>query len=122
MLKNDYILDLAESLGKALGKGITQKKDDVLPISIENLSDKDMIMILLKHHIQENRFNDAENALFDYLEKTNTVSSILEVGEWFYTELMKKSAEELAAGNFTTDEVIQGVEDFKTLLNKKFGL
>lgn len=48
MFKNDWILDMVESFGKNLGKVITDEKDDSERNVIENLSDKDILLIILK--------------------------------------------------------------------------
>ncbi|MBU3107308.1 hypothetical protein [Clostridium gasigenes] len=48
MINNDFILKMVESLGKNIGKAIFDVKEDSEPIIFENLSDKDILLIMLK--------------------------------------------------------------------------
>ncbi|MCM1992105.1 DUF6483 family protein [Oceanirhabdus seepicola] len=118
MIKNDYILDLVESFGKTIGKVVSEVKEDPEPIIIENLSDKDMTMIILKKMLYGKKFNEAENRLFKYAE-TNNCDKILEIGEWFYTELSHRSDTELLENNFNRNEIEQGLNDFMRCFNSQ---
>ena len=71
MLKKDFLLDLAESLGKNIANSITNDKNDSDRISIESL--KDMIFIILKKMISEKKYNEAENILFEFIEKKKMI-------------------------------------------------
>lgn len=112
MFKNDLILDMVESLGRSIGKAISGEKDDSEIIIIENLSDKDMLLAILKKMIFENKYNEAENTLFNFA-KRNKESDFTDVCEWFYKELSLRSDEELKGNNFSRDEINQGLEEFK---------
>lgn len=57
MFKNDLILDMVESLGANIGKALCDEKDDGEQIVIENLSDKDMLLVVLKKMIFEYKYN-----------------------------------------------------------------
>lgn len=116
-MKNDYILDTVESFSKSLAKTLFEQKDDILPISIENLSDKDIIMVLLKKLVQQNKFNEAEDLLFDYAKKNNA-DYLIELGSWFYSELSKIDADILIKNNFSENEISSGLNDFNNLLKK----
>lgn len=117
MFKNDYILDLVEYLGKNIGKSLTGKKEDGEKISIENLSDKDMLLIILKKMVIDKKYNEAENILFEFMRKDEK-TDFREVGEWFYNELSLKSDEDLLENNFSKNEIEQGVKDFNDIVNK----
>ena len=116
MLKKDFLLDLAESLGKNIANSITNAKNDSDRISIESLSDKDMIFIILKKMISEKKYNEAENILFEFIEK-NKNDLISETVEWFYKELSSKSDKDLLENNFSREEIELGLNDFKKITN-----
>lgn len=111
MFKNDYLLDLSEALGKNIGKTIKNEKDDTETVSIENLSDKDMLLIILRKLLMEKRYNEAENTLFEYAERVQS-SDILKIGQWFYKSLYLKSDSDLSENNFSRHEIQQGQKDF----------
>lgn len=114
MFRNDWILDMVESFGKNLGKAITDEKDDSERNVIENLSDKDILLIILKKMISDKKYNEAENILFDFA-KRNKENYVLEIGEWFYNELSLKDDDELMENNFLRYEIEQGLGDFKKI-------
>jgi len=114
MFRNDWILDMVESFGKNLGKAITDEKDDSERNVIENLSDKDILLIILKKMISDKKYNEAENILFDFA-KRNKENYVLEIGEWFYNELSLKDDHELMENNFLRYEIEQGLGDFKKI-------
>lgn len=110
-MKNDYMLDMVESFGKNLGKMFFDEKEEIEPIVIENLSDKDIMKVILQKLIYEGKFNEAENTLFEFLDK-NKSNEVKEVGEWFYNELSLKSDEALEKASFSRDEVESGIKEF----------
>lgn len=111
VMKNDYMLDMVESFGKNLGKMFFDEKEEIEPIVIENLSDKDIMKVILQKLIYEGKFNEAENTLFEFLDK-NKSNEVKEVGEWFYNELSLKSDEALEKASFSRDEVESGIKEF----------
>lgn len=116
MRRNDFILDMVESLGKSFGKLVFEVNEDAEPIVIENLSDKDMILIILKKLISDRKYNEAENILFQFAESSEC-DEIGEIGTWFYNELSAKSDNELMNNNFSRSEIAQGLKDFNVLIN-----
>ena len=120
MFKNDLILDMVESLGRNIGKALSDEKDDSEKIVIDNLSDKDMILVILKRMIFEYKYNEAENILFDFAKKNKDVD-FTDVCEWFYKELSLKSDDDLKNNNLSRDEIRQRLEDFKRMLVNKKG-
>lgn len=117
MFRNDWILDMVESFGRNLGKAMTDEKDDGERIIIENLSDKDILLIILKKMIFDKKYNEGENLLFDFA-KENNEDDILEIGEWFYNELYLKDDDELKKNNFLRYEIEEGLRDFKRIFNR----
>lgn len=117
MFKNDLILEMVESLGRNIGKVITDEEDEGEKIVVENLSDKDMLQSILRKMIYDKNYNEAENNLFDFVSKNNHID-ISDIGEWFYKELSSISDEELISNNFSRIEIEEGLKDFKRIVNK----
>lgn len=115
MFKNDFILDIAESLGKNIGKAITDKKDDGGIVIMVNISNKDNL--LLKEALLNKNYNEGENILFNFL-KNNKGVNISNIFQWFYTELSSKSDEDLLNNNFSREEIQQGIKDFQKLIGE----
>lgn len=116
-MKNDYILDIVENIGKGLGGLIFDIEDDSEPIVIENLSDKDMAIIILKRFVLKGNYNQGENFLFELAEK-GFLKDLREIGKWFYDQLLKKTDEELKKGNFSKEEIEKGLKDFYSIIEK----
>lgn len=114
-MNDDYILRLIESAVKTAGKLIFNKEnDDIDTISIEAMDEKDILKIVLKRLMMECKYDKAENILFDQMEKTPSRDIVL-IGEGFYNELSVKSDEELVKGNFSREEIFQGLEDLRSM-------
>ncbi len=114
--RNDLLIDMAEDLGRSLMRLILDDdSDDSEIIVVENLTDKDKILIILKKLIAEKRYSEGEDLLFQFAEdnKHNYVES---VGQWFYKELSLKSEVELTEGDFSRAEIEQGLKDFEKLI------
>lgn len=111
MQNNDLILKMIEDLGKNIGKAIFDVKEDLDPIMLENLSDKDILLIMLKKMIYDKKYNEAENTLFEFAENNNC-DEVIEIGKWFYAKLDSKSDNELLQNNFSRYEINQGLKDF----------
>lgn len=110
-MKNDYMLDMVEAFGKNLGKTLCDEKEEIEPIIIENLSDKDIMLVILRKMIHEEKFNEAEDTLFEFLEKDKS-NDVKEIGEWFYKELSLKDDDILNKNSFNREEIVKGLEDF----------
>lgn len=115
-MKNDYIMDTVESLGENLGKLVFESETEITPITIDSLCDKDMIIIILKNLILKNKFNEAEDLLFDF-GKNNKKENSIEIAKLFYNELSLKTDSELANNNFSRDEISKGLKDFICIIN-----
>ena len=111
MINKDLILKIIEDLGKNMGKAIFDIKEDSDPIALENLSDKDILLIMLKKMISDKKYNEAENTLFEFAENNNC-DEVIEIGKWFYVKLDSKSDVELLENNFSRCEINQGRKDF----------
>lgn len=116
MFKNDLILHMAESLGENIRKSGLDEKDDCEEIVIENLCDRDMIVVILKKMIIDKKYNETENTLFNFANKNKNID-FSEIGKWFYNELSLRKDRELIEKNFLREEINQGIEDFKKIIN-----
>lgn len=119
--KNDFILDMVNTFGHGLAKTIFKVKDEGEPIEIGNLSDKDIITIILKKLIVEGNFSEGEDTLFEFVENIEdmTKEEIHQIGQWFYDELASLKDHELLKGNFSRGEIEQGLKDFIKRVNNK---
>jgi hypothetical protein len=114
-MNNDYMLRLAESIGRAAAKIFLNKEEkEECNIDIESISGKDILPILLKKLVLAGKYNEAENILFDELSK-NPSMDLINIGSNFYDMLLLKSDEELSEGNFSKEEIFQGLEDIKRI-------
>ena len=114
--RNDLLIDMAEDLGRSLMRLILDDdSDDSETIVVENLTDKDKILIILKKLISEKRYSEGEDILFQFAED-NKPSYLDEVSKWFYGELSLKTDDELMEGDFSRGEIEQGLKDFQKLI------
>lgn len=118
MFKKDVFLDMVESLGKNIGKTITHDKSESEAITIENLSDRDMLSIILRKKLYAKEYGEAEDVLFSFA-RNNKEEDFSSICEWFYGELSSKSDEDLMENNFSREEIKQGLEDFKRSFPKE---
>lgn len=116
-MKNDYMLDMVEAFGKNLGKSVCDKKEEIEPIVIENMSDKDIMLVILRKMVHDENFDKAENTLFEFLEEDKS-NDMKEIGVWFYNELSLKSDEILKKNSFNREEIKKGLKDFLKNFNK----
>jgi tetratricopeptide (TPR) repeat protein len=61
----------------------------------------------------QGRYAKAEDALFEALESGQDQAALIEAGLAFYARLQKRSDVELARGNFSRDEVAEGLAQLK---------
>lgn len=110
-MKNDFILDTVETFGKNLGKTMMNTKEEGQVVEIENMTDKDILIIYLKRLLVAKKYSDAEDLLFSYINDENEY--IDEVAMWFYKTLEAKDDKDLLSNNFSRNEIFSGLEAFK---------
>lgn len=84
-------------------------------IDITNMGNKDVTLIILRRLVHSGEFNKAEDILFEELEKDSSVD-MYNVGVEFYNMLLEKNDKELEEGNFSREEIEQGLKDIKKYL------
>ncbi|HAU4820504.1 DUF6483 family protein [Clostridioides difficile] len=94
-----------------LGKKYSEYEEKDLVYNTE-----EVILITLKRLVFQGNVNEAEEILFDKA-KTVTSENMQYIAIEFYTMLMEKTDEELEAMNFSKQEVYQGIEDIRKVLN-----
>ena len=117
MLKQDYLLRQVESLAMSLSKLFFNK--DMVQYELEekdNLSDTDILYSKLGKLVSEGKINEAENLLFDEVDKSNI--EYLRVGIDFYTNLNRLEDKVLEAHNYSREEIEQGLHD----LSSEYGI
>lgn len=72
-------------------------------------------ILMLKYYELVNKFDKAEDILFDLLDDSDNEKSILEEGINFYERLLEKSEEQLEDGNLPCEEVKYAHERLKGL-------
>lgn len=117
-MNKDYILRLAEAIGKLSAKLLLNKEQEEFEnINLNSISGKEIFPILLKKYILEGKYNEAENILFEELRK-NPCKDLVDIGKDFYNMLLSKSDEELIKANFSREEVFQGLKDIEKFTDK----
>lgn len=96
--------------------GLTYSNDKGELINYESITEKDILIIMLQKLINEYKFNEAENILFEKVEE-NPNDEIKSVAEWFYNSLSNKSDTDLECGNFSREEILQGKLDIKSMFS-----
>lgn len=115
-MNNDYILRLVEDLGKFAAKVLLDKEQEEYEnINLDSVSSGEILQILLKKLLLEGKYNEAENILFEELNK-NPSTNLVDIGKDFYNILLSKSDEELIKGNFSRGEVLQGLNDMEKFI------
>ena len=98
MYNNDYILRMIEDLGRVLRQVFLQEEEEMFEIVDEEgrFSESDFLGYRVGRLLLERRINEAENLLFDEIER-DPQPSFLAVGVHFYEDLQELSDEELEA-------------------------
>lgn len=116
MYNNDYILRMIEDLGRMLRQVFLQEEEEMFEIVDEEgrFSESDFLGYRVGRLLLERRINEAENLLFDEIERDPN-PSYLAVGVHFYEDLQELSDEELEAADFSREEIAEGLEALQRL-------
>jgi hypothetical protein len=104
-------------------------EENVEDINLEDIGSGDILRIMLKRLINDGKYNEAENMLFQEIDKYEVIDKyeeidknksqvIYEIAISFYDTLLKKSDEELEKENFSREEIYQGMQDVKNIFEK----
>ena len=119
MVININIEELINELAKNTGKSLLQKEEDNNEIiNLDEADSSDYIRILLKSLVLKHEYNKAENILFEEIKK-NKSEKIYKIALDFYDLLMYQSDDKLKNGNFSREEIFQGLKDVNIIFNKE---
>ncbi len=74
---------------------------------------RDTMLRLFRYRSALNRFDEAENALFDLVDRDLANSAVIDEGRTFYRRLLDLEDTQLATGNLPRDEVIDGLAELE---------
>ena len=112
--QDDWMLRQIESIAQFVARVVFQKSE--VHYEIENsemYTHLDKLYLTLEHLIEAGLLGEAEDMLFDQIEYTDKFTQL---ATDFYTRLNALSNEELAAGNFSRDEVYDGYIEILAML------
>lgn len=118
MIADDYIMRQIEGLSRMLARVIFSREMESEEIHLDedgSLSGADVLAYRLKKLLHERKINEAENLLFETLE----ASPLPVYGQTaldFYRELSALSDEELAACDFSREEIADGLREVSRLI------
>ena len=119
MVININIEELINELAKNTGKSLLQKEEDNNEIiNLDEADSSDYIRILLKSLVLKHEYNKAENILFEEIKK-NKSEKIYKIALDFYYLLMDQSDDKLKNGNFSREEIFQGLKDVNIIFNRE---
>ena len=119
MVININIEKLINKLAKNTGKSLLQKEEDNNEIiNVDEADSSDYIRILSKSLVLKHEYNKAENILFEEIKK-NKSEKIYKIALDFYDLLMDQSDDKLKNGNFSREEIFQGLKDVNIIFNKE---
>ncbi|MCR1949819.1 DUF6483 family protein [Clostridium sp. DSM 100503] len=108
---------LINELSKNIGKTIMHKKEDSTEIiNLDNCDSTNMLWIVLKGLVYRQEYNKAENILFEEIN-INKSLDIYNVAIDFYDLLFKETDKELERGNFSREEIFQGLRELNNIFN-----
>lgn len=104
---------LINELAKGVAKTVLNKEEESSEqVNLNDIGSGDILQIILKRLVNDGEYNKAENMLFQTINKNNS-QEIYQIAVNFYNLLLEKSDEELEKGNFTREEIYQGLQDIK---------
>lgn len=119
MFQEDYILRQIEMLGAAVGKVLFNKEKDP-PLIVRDTgiaSDADLLQQTLLAMANDGKIAEAEDLLFESLEEDPSQPKF-HVALAFYDALRRMTDEQLREGNFSREEISQGLEDVRRVLER----
>lgn len=117
MFQNDYIMRQIEDFVKFISKVVAKKDINSVEIFTEKweFSKEGLFLLKLQQMVDNGEINEAENLLFEEVEKNQSVSN-LAVANLFYNYLSLVPKERLLDCNYSEQEIQEGRES----INKKF--
>ena len=118
MFKEDYLMNQIEIMARTIANMLFDK--NIEPIEIIDMqgmiSSEGLLLHRLKAMVAQDHINEAENLLFEELEHYGC-EQFFELAVKFYEDLNEMSDEKLSACEFSRDEIFEGLEQVKRLLD-----
>lgn len=108
--QDDYLMRMIENMARALGQLVFNKPVETVQLFDQhgNVTEEGLMMQRLKDMLVCGQVNEAENLLFSWLEE-NRVPALLPVAIEFYRTVAGMDEAELAACNYTKEEIAEGL-------------
>ena len=117
----DIVKMMVGGVGDLLAKVIGKEEDEKEIVVITEASSSHDLYTVLKQMVDAGRYCDAEDLLFEEIDKEYTGGKYL-AGLEFYDMLRELGNEQLLTGNFSISEVDDGLKDLEELKEKRAGL
>lgn len=123
MFGNDYIMNEVANLAKFAAKVFFQKDINTINAVDEqgNIIEEGYVKHRLWQLINKGKINEAENLLFENVEKYQN-EAMLQIGIEFYGKLATFSEDYLKVCDFSNVEIAEGISDLKKIFAKEKGM
>jgi len=108
--QDDYLMRMIENMARALGQLVFNKPMDTVQLFDKhgNVTEEGLLLQRLKDMVACGQVNEAENLLFSWLDEERDVE-LLPVAIEFYRTLAGMNDAELAAYDYTKEEIAEGL-------------
>ncbi|MEE0776450.1 MAG: DUF6483 family protein [Bacillota bacterium] len=111
----DWLLRMIWEFANGLQSFHRKKAEAAIPRPTNSIGNDEILPEILKGMADNGQIDEAEDLLFRCVENYPRVENY-EIGLEFYTHLVHKSAEELAAAGWTRQEIFDGLNDLHILI------
>ena len=109
MFEQDYVMRMIKDIARVLAKILFNADSKTLEEDLKEDKETQQKLTELFDMIDEGLINEAENILFEILEKGNKTD--LQIALQFYSYLSDKSDLFLEKHNFSREEILSGLRD-----------
>lgn len=112
-VEQDYLVRAIKGMAKVIAKVVLKKTEVEYELPESNYSGADYLYKKLMDLLAQGQYNEAENILFDEIGDKDHKK--LEVALAFYSKLAEFSNDDLKKGNYSKEEVQDGLRDVAKL-------
>lgn len=109
MFEQDYVMRMVKEIARVLAKIIFNADSETIEEDLKEDKETQQKLTKLFDMIDEGLINEAENIIFEILEKGNKTD--LQIALQFYSYLNDKSDLFLEKHNFSREEILSGLRD-----------
>ena len=117
MYETDYIMRQIDLLSRGLAKVLFNRDMETEEEIVDEqggFSESGLLLHMVKKLLLEKKINEAENLLFETIEE-DPQEDYLKTALYFYERLDNMSDEELAAVDFSREEIADGLREIQRL-------